>query len=296
MTVKIICDSSADLNFPDDKTLYDKYDIHWVPMQVIFGTEEFKELENLKLSEFYSKLSQSTEHPTTSQSTQADLLKAYETYGKKHDEIISLHLSSQVSGAVANARMAKKIYERSNKEGAKIHIYDSKSASSPFGAVVIKASYLAKQGLEAKEIIKQLKEWQENCISLYFSVSDLRWLFDGGRLSRAKYYLGSLLSKNPILHFDNGKIEVLKSATGLDKAIDNMVELLIEDLGESDLSKLTLHFTQALFRKETEEYAELIKEKYPDINIGEIFNLGGAITAHTGPGTICLFMTKDFEY
>ncbi len=296
MTVKIICDTSADLNFPNDETLYEKYDIQWVPMQVMFGTEEFKELENLKPSEFYSKLSQYAEHPTTSQSTQADLLKVYEKHGKKYDQIISMHLSSELSGAVTNARMAKKMYNRTNPDGAEIFIYDSKSASTPFGLIVLKAVSLAKQGLKAEEIIKKLEEWQPTSISLYFAVGDLRWLFDGGRLSRAKYYLGSLLSKTPILQITEGKVEVLKSVTGIDKAVDTMLELLFEDLGETDLSKLTLHFTQAAFRTETEAYAKKIKEKYPDLNIGDIFNIGGVITAHTGPGTLVLCMTKDLEY
>ena len=296
MSVKIICDTSADLNNPGDETLYDKYDIGWVPMQVMFGTEVFKELENLATSEFYSKLTQTTEHPTTSQSTQADLLRAYEIHGKKYDQILSMHLSSELSGAVANARMAKKMYERSNPNGAKIFIYDSQSASTPFGLVVIKAAQLAKQGLTAEEIVKKLKKWQEKDISFYFSVGDLRWLFDGGRLSRAKYYLGSLLSKVPILHLVNGKIEVLKSVSGIDKAVDSMMELLLNDLNESDLSKLTLHFTQSAYRAETEEFMQKIKEKYPKLKLGNIFTIGCAITAHTGPRTIVPMLTRNFKY
>ena len=76
MTVKIICDSSADLNLPKDKTLYEKYDIEWVPMQVMFGTDAYKEMVDISVSEYYKKLSKAEEHPTTSQSTQADLLAA----------------------------------------------------------------------------------------------------------------------------------------------------------------------------------------------------------------------------
>ncbi|MHA1199078.1 MAG: DegV family protein [Candidatus Heimdallarchaeaceae archaeon] len=296
MTVKIICDTSADLNLPNDVSLYEKYDIQWVSMQVMFGIEEFKELENLKISDFYAKLAKATQHPTTSQATQADLLKAYETHAKKHDQIISMHLSSEISGAVANATMAKKMYDRTNKDGSEIIVYDTRSASTPFGFIVLKAVSLAKQGLKAEEIIKKLDEWKANDYSFYFSVGDLRWLFDGGRLSRAKYYLGSLLSKNPILHLDDGKIEVLKSVTGLDNAVDNMLEMLIDDIGEKDLSKLTLHFSQAAFRTETEAYIKKIKEQYPELNIGDLFDMGGAITSHTGPGTIVLIMTRNFEY
>ncbi|MCE7740897.1 MAG: DegV family protein [Candidatus Heimdallarchaeota archaeon] len=296
MTVKIICDTSADLNFPNDMTLYDKYNVQWVPMQIMFGTEEYKELETLKTSEFYSKLTQTTEHPTTSQSTQADLLKAYETHGKKHDQIISMHISGEISGAVASARMAKKMYDRTNPDGAEIIIYDTRSASTPFGLMVLKAASLAKQGLTAEDIVKKLDEWRVNDCFFYFSVGDLRWLFDGGRLSRAKYYLGSLLSKTPILHLDDGKIVALKSVTGVDNAVDNILEMLLEDLGEEDLSKLTLHFTQAALKSEAEAYAKKIKEKYPELNIGDIFTIGGVITSHTGPGTIVLIMTRNLEY
>ncbi len=294
MTIKIICDTSADLNFPNDVTLYDKYDVQWVPMQIMFGVEEYKELENLKTSEFYEKLSKTTEHPTTSQSTQADLLKAYETYGDKYDQIISMHLSSDISGAVNNARMAKKMYEKSNPDGAKIFVYDSRSTSTPFGLIVIKATNFVKQGLKAEEIVKKLDEWREKDYSFYFTVSDLRWLFDGGRLSRAKYYLGSLLSKIPILSLVDGKVEVVKSVTGLDKAIDTILEMQLNDI-EDDLSNLTVHFTQAAFRTETEAYAKKIKEKYPEINIGEIYDIGGVITSHTGPGTIVIIMTRNVE-
>ena len=56
MTVKIICDTSADLNLSNDETLYEEYDIEWVPMHVIFGTDDYKELVDLKTSEFYKML------------------------------------------------------------------------------------------------------------------------------------------------------------------------------------------------------------------------------------------------
>jgi hypothetical protein len=74
-----------------------------------------------------------------------------------------------------------------------------------------------------------------------------------------------------------------------------MIKLMIADLG-NEPSKLTLHVTQAVFRKETEEYLEKYQEMYPGLKIGKIFNIGGVIAAHTGPRTICPIMTKNFEY
>lgn len=295
MTIKIICDTSADLNLQNDETLYEKYDIEWVPMQVMFGTDAFKELTDLKTSELHERLNKTDVHPTTSQSTQADLLAAYEKFADKADDIISMHLSAEVSGAVANANMAKKMYEKQNPDGAKIHIYDTRKASTPLWLIVLKAANLIKEGLSVDQLIPKLDEWRTKDESFYFTVNDLRWLFDGGRLSRAKYVLGSLLSKNPILTFIDGKIEPVKSASGIDKTIQTIVEMLIDDL-QADPSELTLHFVQASFYNETKEYASQFEEQYPGMKIGKIFTMGGAISAHTGPRTIVPIMTKNFEY
>ena len=87
----------------------------------------------------------------------------------------------------------------------------------------------------------------------------------------------------------------MKSTSGIDKAVDEIVEMGIADLG-NETNKITIHTVQAAFEKETEEYLKKIKEQYPDITIGKTFTLGGVIAAHTGPGTICLIFTKDFEY
>jgi DegV family protein with EDD domain len=295
MTVKIICDTSADLNLPNDAVLYDKYDITSVPMIVIFGTNEYKELVDLYPSGFYKLIRESTEHPTTSQSTQHDLLKAYEQYGSKYDEIISIHISSELSGAYANARMAKKMYKNKNPDGAELHLVDSRLASSPFGLVVIKAAQLAKQGLNAEAIIEKITHFMQNDDLIYFTVKDIKWLFEGGRLSRAKYVLGKLLNVNPILTLIDGKIESVAKASGIEKTLDTMLEMAIEKF-DGDIDNILLHFIEAETRAEVDAFVSRIKEKYPKIKIGEIFTFGGAIGAHTGPGTIALIATRNFEY
>lgn len=295
MTVKIICDTSADLNLPNDATLYEKYDIEWVPMNVMFGTTEYKELIDLKPSGFYKLVHESTEHPTTSQSSQHDLLKAYEKFGTKYDEIISIHISSELSGAYANARMAKKMYKNKNPDGAEIHIFDSKQASTPFGLIVIKAAQLAKQGLNAESIVEKLTQFFENDDVMYFTVKDIKWLFEGGRLSRAKYVLGKMLNVNPILTLVDGKIESVAKGSGLTKTLDLMLDMALENLNR-DVDNITIHFVEAETRVEVEDFIGRVKEMYPSLKIGEIFTLGGTICAHTGPGTIVLIATRNFEY
>ncbi|MFW9852210.1 MAG: DegV family protein [Candidatus Thorarchaeota archaeon] len=296
MTVKIICDTSADLNLPNDKTLYDKYDIGWVPMHVIFGTDDYKELLQIKTSVFYEKLYSSEKQPHTSQSTQHDLLVAYEKYGEKYDEIISFHLSSKISGAVANAQFAKKMYEKSNPDSAKVYIYDTLTASSLMGLSVIKAAQLAKEGLNAEEIIAIVKQWQEKDIKLYFTVENLRWLFEGGRLSKTKYYAAKIMSMNPIITFIDGNLEVVKSVTGYDKSISTSLKMLIEHFGDTEVKDLTLHFLESDFYEKAEEIAKSAQKQYPGLNIGEIFRIGGVIASHTGPHCLALMITRNFEF
>ncbi|MBY9000193.1 MAG: DegV family protein [Candidatus Heimdallarchaeota archaeon] len=264
-------------------------------MNIMFGTTEYKELIDLKPSGFYKLVSESAEHPTTSQPTQHDLLKAYEQYGTKYDEIISIHLSSELSGAYANARMAKKMFEKSNPDGAKVYLVDSLLASVPFGLVAIKAAQIAKQGLNAEAIIEKITHFMLNDDLIYFTVKDIKWLFEGGRLSKAKYFLGKLMSVNPILSLIEGKIESVGKASGIDKTLDAMLEMAIKKF-DGDVSNITLHFIEAETRAEVEEFISKIKEKYPTIKIGEIFTFGGAICSHTGPGTIALAATRNFEY
>ncbi len=296
MTVKIICDTSADLNLPNDKTLYEKYDISWVPMHVIFGTDDYKELLQLKTSEFYEKLYSTEGQPHTSQSTQHDLLVAYEKYGEKYDEIISFHLSSKISGAVANAQFAKKMYEKSNPDSAKVYIYDTLAGSSLMGLPVIKAAQLAKEGFNAEEIIAMIKQWQEKDIKLYFTVEDLKWLFEGGRLSRTKYYAAKIMSMSPIITFIDGNLEVVKSVTGYDKSIKTSLKMLMDYFGDVEAKDLTLHFLESDFREKAEEIAKNAKKQYPGLNIGEIFRIGGVIASHTGPQCLALMVTRNFEF
>ena len=95
MTVKIVSDTSADLNCPNDKTLYEKYDVEPVSMHVIFGVDDYEELKDITTSEFYEKFKTSKDHPHTSQPSQQAILEAYEKHSKDYDEIYTLDMAKE---------------------------------------------------------------------------------------------------------------------------------------------------------------------------------------------------------
>ncbi len=294
--VKILCDTSADLNLEQDVTLYDKYNISTFPMQIIFDEKAYKELEELTPSKFY-KLLESGElgRPRTSQPAQYDILTKFEKYGQEYDDILSIHISSELSGSYSNGKMAKKLYQRKTDPSSNIVVYDSKLASSAMGLLVIKAAKLAEAGWAIDDIVKELDRWKNEDFHVVFTVSNLQWLFEGGRLSKAKYYIANLLNKKPILGFDEGNLSVFKSVTSIEKTISTMKKMLLEYFGNSK-QDLMCHIVHADYKDQAEKVMTDILKEHDNIKEGKIFVLGGTIGSHTGPETLGILMTRNFEY
>jgi len=296
MTVKIITDTSADLNLPGDVALYEDYDIATVPMHILFGNNDYEENINLTPSKFYKLIQTSDVHPRTSQPTQFDILRAYEKYGKECDEIVSFHISSKLSGSYKNALFAKRMYEKATPNPAKVYIVDCYVTSICQGLMVIKAAQLAKEGWNAEEIIKEVTRWRDEDMAIYFTVEDLRWLFEGGRLSRAKYYIAKFMSLKPILTFIDGGLGVVKRVSNMNAIFNAMARMALEKFENEDESTLMINLGEAMYREQAEHVMNNFLEEHPDVQRGKIFVLGGTIAAHTGPGTLVFVITRNFNY
>jgi len=296
MTVKILCDTSADLNQPNDQTIYDQYNIGTFPMHIIFGTEDYRELVDIKTSEFRKKIYETEVYPTTSQPTQFDILTQFENYGKEYDEIISFHISSKLSGSYSNAKIAKRMYEKSNNEHAKVYLVDSLLASSAFGIVVVKAAKMAEKGLSGQEIVDEVNKWKKNNIVVYFTVENLEWLYRGGRLSKTKYYLGSMLNKKPVLTFVDGEIVSAKTVSGIEKTFDTIIDLAFSRFQGVEQERLMFNLIEFDYKDVVENVIQKTKNKYPDAKEGKVFEMGGTIASHTGPKTLGFIVSKDFDF
>ncbi|MHA1686186.1 MAG: DegV family protein [Candidatus Heimdallarchaeaceae archaeon] len=296
MTVKILTDTAADLNLSGDRTLYDEYDVDYFPMHIIFGTDDYEELVDLKPSDFFQIIETSPHHPCTSQPSQFSMLNSYQKFGKEYDELISIHISSELSGSYKNAMFAKKMYEKSADNPAKVHIFDSKMASIPQGLQVIKAAKLAQKGLSADEIIAELEQFRDNDIQTFFTVEDLHWLFKGGRLSRTKYYVAKMMSLKPILTFYDGGLGVAKRVSNFEKATYLTFTMGLKHFKKDNIEDLTVHFVETIEPNVVKELANKIQQNHPKIKIGKMFVLGGTISAHVGPGTFATVITRNFEY
>ena len=199
MAVKLLCDSSADFDIEEIKAL----DLLYVPIPVMFGDETFIEGENITKDEFYKKLTNNPNFPTTSQPSPAMFLDHFKEAKKNGDEIVAILIPEALSGTLQNANMAKNMSEYDN-----IHIVDGFNIAAALRILIEHAVKLRDAGKSALEIYEALNELR-NRTKVYAALDTLENLYRGGRLSKAAAGIGELANLKPVVTLDeNGAVAV----------------------------------------------------------------------------------------
>ncbi|MCB7142188.1 MULTISPECIES: DegV family protein [Bacillus] len=274
MKIAVVTDSTAYI----PKEMREEHHIHMIPLQVVFGEKTFREETELDWRSFYKEVKNHDELPTTSQPSFGELIALYEELGKTYDAVISIHLSSGISGTYNSAASANTMADH-----IKVYPFDSEISCLAQGFYALKAAQLIKDGVDSpEEIIKELEEMKKT-VRAYFMVDDLSHLQRGGRLSSAQAFIGGLLKVKPILHFDNKVIVPFEKIRTRKKAISRIFELFGEDASKGiPMRAAVIHANRE------EEAAAIIQElsgKYPHV---EFYNsyFGAVIGTHLGEGAI----------
>ncbi|WP_411343068.1 DegV family protein [Paenibacillus sp. WLX1005] len=279
----IVTESTADI----PAELIKQYNIQIIPLRLFFGQDNYADGVDITSSEFYDKLAAASQLPTTSQPSPADYAAAYERLLTEDPEreIVSIHLSSGLSGTYQSATIGRSMTEQPER----ITVIDSKSASYGYGLAVVHAARLAQEGLSPRAIeadVHRLLAERE----LYFLVDDLEYLRKGGRIGRASAMIGTLLNVKPILSIDeNGVIYPVEKVRGQKKAMLRIVEMMKQKL---TARKIHLALGHTANRESCEPLLQLLKQHY---EIGELVysEIGPVIGTHTGAGTIAVFAWPD---
>lgn len=228
MKVAVLTDSTAYI--PSE--LRKKYNIHLVYLSVVFDDKSYREEVDITTTEFYEKMRGAKELPTTSQPSVGQILEKYEELADEYDAVISIHLSSKISGTYQAAVSAGKIVE-----GIKVYTYDSEYSCMVQGFYVLEAAQMAQQGKSPEEILARLEDIKQS-VKAYFMVDDLTNLQKGGRLSNAQALIGSMLKIKPILHMVEGEILPFEKIRTRKKAISRIMGMLEEDAQQKKISKV----------------------------------------------------------
>lgn len=275
MTTAVVTDSTAYLSKAEEQ----QYNIHVVPLSVIFDKETYAEGVDIDVATFYDKVREAKELPKTSQPPIGEFVSLFEKLAKDYDEIVTVHLSSGISGTYQGAVQAGEIVE-----GVDVYGFDSEIACAVQGFYVIEAAKMAQQGASAKEIITKLDKMKQE-MRAYFMVDDLSHLQRGGRLSAASALIGGLLQVKPILHFQNKVIVPFEKIRTRKRALKRVEELLGEDVAvHPNIEATVIH---ANCEAEGQEWLETLQAKYPSVHF-KLSYFGPVIGTHLGEGSLGL--------
>ena len=278
MAVKLIIDAGCDLNEEQAKAL----DVLLVPMTIRFGSEEYRAGFDISHEEFYRKLSQAKELPTTSQPTPYDFEQAFQSVVDSGDDAVVLCISSALSGTYQSACIAAAEFED------RIYVIDTRAVSIAQKILLDYAIVLKNAGHNAKEIAAAIDEKKQD-VCAYGAVDSLEYLIKGGRLSKAAGAVGSVLGIRPVLRLEDGALTVAGKARG-PKAAIAMTHDLVADVGIDYSMPTGIGYTgnDPLV---TVPYLEAPNSVWKDHKI-PLYHVGSTVGTHTGPG---LFITAFFK-
>lgn len=273
MKLAIVTDSTAYI--PNE--LLEKYQIHTIPLSVVFGDETFREGLDLTTEEFYKKVKEEEDLPTTSQPAIGSFVELFDQLSEEYDAIISIHLSKRFSGTYDAAKSASKMVEN-----VEVFAFDTALSAMPQGFFAIAAAELVAEGKSAEDIMVHLEDMKEKTRA-YFLVEDLAHLQRGGRLNKGQALIGSLLHIKPVLHIVDGLIVPFEKIRTRKKAINRIMSMLEEDVQSKDVKRVVFIHGNNLELAETMR-AEF-SEKYPDVET-IISYFGPVIGTHLGEGSL----------
>lgn len=276
MMIKIITDSASDL----DKKIIKKLNIDVLEIKLADknGNEIEYPLDSLKMFDMQDR----GEVFKTSQISIYEYMQKFEECIKNKEEFICLTLSSGLSGGYQNAKFAEK--ELKQKYDAKFSVIDSKSASVGFGLIVYLAATAAKNNMSFNDLNLFVEFLVEN-IEHIFTVFDLKYLYEGGRLSRTTKTISSILNILPIIYVDSEyKLSIKEIIRGKNKVYKKMINIIKDRTNNRDISD---DFIFPVYGRDMSQLDPFIDD-LKDYGFKKIHpnRIGTTIASHIGPEII----------
>lgn len=281
MKIRIVTDSSADL-MPDIKER-----VTVLPLTVRFGSDEFLDGVTISHKEFYERLVESSELPTTSQITPQTFSDAFSRAISAGETVIAITLSSKLSGTFQSASIAAADFP------GQVFVVDSYSVAIGLGILIEYALSLADNGMSACDIAEKITKKRED-VCVMAMLDTLEYLKLGGRISKTAAFAGGLLSIKPVISLEDGEVKLIGKARGSRQA-NNLLIDKINANGVDFSLPILLGYTgisDALLRKYIQDSSQLWSEKKEKLNYTTI---GSAIGTHAGPDAIAVAFFREHK-
>lgn len=276
--MRIVMDDAGDV--PLD--LIEELDICVLPVNIMFGTEEYLSGVTMNHDAFYAKTETIEDHnfPKTSQPTPFQFEQAFEEIlAEGETEVLVITVSEKLSGTYASAVAAS----RTMADQITAHLFDSRSGSAVQGLMVIEAARLARDGANVDTILARLKGMRDS-FSVYFLIDTLEYAVKGGRVSSLRAGFAGLLNIKPIMTLEDGIIVEAGKVRTYRKAVDWMVNATVDDVGSQPVMLAVMHANNDAAGK------ALLEDARSKLNVVEVFfmDMAVAVAINLGPGALGL--------
>ncbi len=274
-SVAVVTDSTHYL----PRALADSEGVHQVSLYVGWGDERRRETDEENFDAFYERLGSDPRLPTTSQPSIGDFLAVWEPLLQAGQDVVSVHLSSGISGTCEAARQARGVLaERGLAE--RVEVIDGETACGGLGMLVLAAAAAARGGADKDGVVARVREAHET-LRIWFCIDTLEYLRRGGRVGKAQAWIGGTLRIKPILTLGH-EITPVERVRTAGRAFERMVQYLHE-LREAGSDAWVVQHIQA-----TEQAQRLISRGREIYGSEPLFvsEVGPVIGTYVGPGLV----------
>jgi DegV family protein with EDD domain len=281
LAVRIVTDTTADL----PPQLARDLGISIVPLSVIFGDEVYREGIDISHDLFYEKLIRGKVMPTTSAPSVGDFLEVYEPLLKETDEIVSVHISSKLSATQDNARQAAQALAD---RGARIEVIDSRVVSLGLTFVTLAALRAAREGQRIEEV-KAVAERTTERIRIHVMLDTLEYVRRGGRIGRARAFLGAMLRVKPILALRDGEVHPEERVRTKRHAVERLFQIATSHPNVREVA-----IAYSTDPQDARDFEQRLAEVMPHLNIW-VARFGPVLGTHGGPGALGIGLLEGEE-
>jgi DegV family protein with EDD domain len=277
--IKVVTDSTADLT----REQIEKSGLTVVPLNVHFGDEVYKDGVTIKPSEFYARLRSSSIMPRTSQPSAGEFMEVYQRLAAEADTIVSVHISSQLSGTLNSAETARGMVD------VEVVPFDTRLCSQAAARCALLAAREAAAGKSKEDILAVLEQARESTL-LVFCADTLEYLQKNGRIGRAQAVLGSMLQVKPVLTMDKeGHVASYDKVRGRSKVLPRMLLAANSTFGAG--AEVDVSVIHSVNRDQAEELLTMMRNEFK-VRDAVVAEIGPVVGAHIGPGAIGLIVTR----
>ena len=275
--LRIVTDGAADMPAGWEK----EYDIQVIPINIQFGERTYLQGVELSNEGFYRLVEESGKIPKTSQPSPFQFKQFYESVAKAGDTILSLHVTSKLSGTFESAMTA------SRELGDKFNLipFDSGAGSAALGMMCREVRLMERAGATTQQIIERMYRIRRN-VQIVLTVDKMDYARMSGRVGTLQAALASALNVKPIIILREGLLDVAERVRTRSKALDRVLELLHTQFAQEEVNVAAVH------ARDLPSAQDLLERARKILNIKELIltELSIAVAANLGPGTVGLIV------